>query len=58
MVEEQFDSQLEVASYPEPGYVAKLEDDEDYVESAATDLNHIRALNQVKSEPAQPYLVD
>ena len=44
MVEEQFDSQLE--------------DDEDYVESAATNLNHIRALNQVKSEPAQPYLVD
>ena len=44
MIEEKFDSQLE--------------DDEDYVESADSDLNHIRALNQVKSEPAQSYLVD
>ena len=44
MIEEQFDSQVE--------------DDEDYVESAALNLNHIRALNQLKSEPAQPYFVD
>ena len=44
MIEKQFDLQLE--------------DDEDYVESAALDLNHIRALNQVNSDPAQPYFVD
>ena len=44
MIEEHFNSQLE--------------DDENYVESAALDLNHIRALYQVKSEPAQPYFED
>ena len=35
-----------------------MEDDEDYVKSVASNLNHIRAPNQVKTEPAQPYLVD